>query len=355
MEKATASKRNYGIDGLRMVSMLMIVILHSMGHGGVLKNLDPSSASYRIAWLIEAAAYCAVNCYAMISGYVGFRSRFKLSNLVLLWLQVTFYSVGITLLQAFTSNTPITVDMMLKAFTPVMSNTYWYFTAYCGMFFFTPLVNAAVEHMEKRQLQLALAGIVVLYSICVTMKGIDIFEISAGYHALWLIIVYAVGAYIGKYRPLQTWSKRRWLLVYMGSVLLPWGVHMLKNRFPDITSINLIQYTSPFILLAAFALLQLFSKLNVTGWVQKIIALFSAQSFGVYLIHDNNMIRKQLISGRLAHFASDGAIVMVVKVLLFALTIYIVCLLLDSVRHIVFQKLRIKAALERLEAKLIRK
>ena len=35
--KANIQTRNYGIDALRIVSMLMIVMLHVIGHGGVIK------------------------------------------------------------------------------------------------------------------------------------------------------------------------------------------------------------------------------------------------------------------------------------------------------------------------------
>ena len=45
----TETKRNYGIDLLRIVSMVMIVILHILGQGGVLDAADNLSPQY-IAW-----------------------------------------------------------------------------------------------------------------------------------------------------------------------------------------------------------------------------------------------------------------------------------------------------------------
>ena len=58
-------QRNYGIDLLRMFSMLLVVILHTEGHGGVLEAAQGHSVYW--AYLPEAFAYCAVNCYALIS------------------------------------------------------------------------------------------------------------------------------------------------------------------------------------------------------------------------------------------------------------------------------------------------
>ena len=70
MEQLTA-KRNYGIDALRIVSMFMIVILHTLGHGGILSSVS-----------IFSGKYCAVNCYALISGYVGINSKYRYSKII---------------------------------------------------------------------------------------------------------------------------------------------------------------------------------------------------------------------------------------------------------------------------------
>ena len=72
--------RNYGIDFLRMISMIMIVMLHTLGHGGILRSVSFLSVHYQIAWLLEVIAFGAVNTYAMISGFVSVDSHFKCSR-----------------------------------------------------------------------------------------------------------------------------------------------------------------------------------------------------------------------------------------------------------------------------------
>ena len=94
--------RNYGIDLLRLVSMLMVVTLHTLGHGGVLNMAAERAASgrvtnYAIAWLFEILAYGAVNIFVMITGYAYAKSKYKFSGLFVMWLQVFFYSLGIYL------------------------------------------------------------------------------------------------------------------------------------------------------------------------------------------------------------------------------------------------------------------
>lgn len=79
-------KRNYGIDFLRILSMLMVVFLHVLLQGGILGAAKPNSINYWTAWFLEIACYCAVNCFALTSGYVMCRSRPKFSRLGGLWL-----------------------------------------------------------------------------------------------------------------------------------------------------------------------------------------------------------------------------------------------------------------------------
>ena len=83
----TEERRNYGIDLLRIVSMNMIVMLHVLGIGSFLDNVEGITIEYATMWFLETASLCAVNCFALISGYVGFGRKFKLSKLMQLWIE----------------------------------------------------------------------------------------------------------------------------------------------------------------------------------------------------------------------------------------------------------------------------
>lgn len=337
MELKTTTKRNYGIDLLRIVSMFMIVILHTLGHGKALAGAELMSANYKIIWLLESAAYCAVNCFALVSGYVGLRSRFRLSGIVLLWLQVVFYHAIFTIFWALMENRPID---FVAAFTPVRSGAYWYYTAYFGISFFVPLVNAALEQLDRRTALMAAVGMVVLFSVYPTLTGEDFFKLDGGYHVVWLLVIYILGACLKKYEPLKNWGKGVWALVYAGAVLLSWGGLLLKNM--GLTTINLIRYTSPTILLAAVALVMLFAKLEPAGRAQKCIALVSPLTFGVYLIHDSLFVRTTFISGRLASAAAGSSMLMLAKVLCFAAAVFVICLVIEYARTALFKALRVK-------------
>ena len=48
MEKKIQHARNYGLDLLRMIAMLMVVVLHILGKGGVLSACEPLSGQYEL-------------------------------------------------------------------------------------------------------------------------------------------------------------------------------------------------------------------------------------------------------------------------------------------------------------------
>ena len=75
-------ERNMGVELFRIVSMILVVMLHVLGHGGVYARTELLSDNYKVAWFMEAFAYCSVNCYALISGYANVKSGFKFRRFV---------------------------------------------------------------------------------------------------------------------------------------------------------------------------------------------------------------------------------------------------------------------------------
>ena len=85
--------RNYGIDFLRILSMFFVLLLHILNQGGVIASSEKLSLGYNLSWFIETCAYCAVNCYALISGFIGYKSKHKYSNIINLYIQTAFYAL----------------------------------------------------------------------------------------------------------------------------------------------------------------------------------------------------------------------------------------------------------------------
>ena len=88
--------RNLGVDALRCVSMLLIVCLHIMNRGGAIPGTAARGAL--LLYPLRILASSAVNIYALISGYVMLRSRFRPARVLELWLQVWVINVVVGLI-----------------------------------------------------------------------------------------------------------------------------------------------------------------------------------------------------------------------------------------------------------------
>lgn len=356
-----SEKRNYGIDLLRITAMVMVAILHTIMQGGAISGLTPQTNQYKAAWFLEIAAYCAVNCYALISGYVGIRAKYKYSNFAVLWLRVVFYTISITIVYAVFFPGTVGPAQWLGAFFPVMGYQYWYFTEYLGLFLFIPLLNMGMNALSRRQARTLIVGLIFGFSFLQTLFcGLrfetfptNAFVTSSGYSALWLIVLYVIGAYLGKYRVLEKWPVWKLFLGYAFLCVSTWLFKMGMRTSSSELLLNskmdsaLVSYISPTILGAAIFLVLLFERLRLSVTVKKIVAFLSPCAFSVYLIHTNKLVWNNLIDGLFEGYASLRTVLYVPAILGSALAIFAVCITIDLGREWIFRKLRVKERLER--------
>ena len=339
--------------------MLMIVILHVLKHGGVLDSTETFSVEYRTAWFIEICAYCAVNCYALISGYVGLYSRHKYSSLIVLWLRVVFYSAGITIIFRVLHLSNANIKGILLTFFPMLRMQYWYFTAYFLLFLFIPILNSAILNISKYQLRIAIMAILfftsIIFPIANTFLIGDIWNLGGGYTPIWLMILYIIGGYIRKYGLFRNKKAICFLVSYFISVLFTWGfqwiMQIVTKRFLGEVRYDgmWISYISISVLISAVSLLLLFERIQFKALPIKIISIISPLTFSVYLIHDNTLIREHFIKDKFIWITNYSAPVQVVLILSVAVAIYIICIAIDYVRELLFKGLRVKNLVTRAE------
>jgi len=353
-----SDKRNYGIDLLRILSMGMVLMLHVLGAGGVLGSTAPTSGNYAVAWLLETAAYGAVNCYALISGFVGYRSRVRYTNIALLWIQVALISVAVH--AGFMIADPASADgiTLLRAFFPVINNYGWYFTCYFALFFFMPLLNHAITTMKEKDLKTLCGSVFGILSLLGTASTKDIFQLQDGYSVIWLGALYLLGGCIARFGWFTGIKKWKLLCLYTGSTLIAWGAKLLleQNFFPWINQFTysevLIRYKSPTILVASLALLLLFSSLKIPKFLKYTVSFLAPAAFGVYIIHMHPQIWNRAIVGQFSGLAGDNPGVMVLKILGAVILLYLVFSLVELVRVYLFRLLKIKERLGNLEEKM---
>ena len=345
-------KRNYGIDLLRLTAMCFVAALHIIGIGGVIAGSELLSGQFLTAQLLRIAMLCAVDCYALISGYVGWDRKPRLSGLATLWLKAVAFCLIITAL--FARSHEFDSDTWLSALLPVTTGQYWYLTAYAGLFLLMPILNFAVRNMPKKELTCTLSGILLLFCILPISPLTDAFYLHDGYSVLWLAVMYLLGGYLGKYELLGRLSAGKWLLLFGFSAVFAWAPRMAALGLRPILWYNaygniLIEYTSPSIVLAAVSLLAVFSRLRLANWAERLATRLSPHSFGVYLLHAHPLVFRYVLENRFVHLGTGTIPALLGTVLCWSLVICAAGLAADLLLTGLMKLLRLDRLIKKLD------
>lgn len=341
MEK---SSRNYGIDLLRVFSIFLVAILHILGHGGAI-GTTTSLWHFSAVWFLEIFAYPAVNCFVLISGFVGYRGdnyTLRLRNIISMFFTVVFYSAGICILLQLIDPNLVTFGDIKDSFFPILKEQYWFYSSYLGVFLLSPIINFFVCKASAKQLYLS--SLVVFFFSLVTLET-NAFNLNSGYSVIWFLFLYLIGASMKKHDIPSRFSGKFCILTLSIAFLCTWFPKILfpltKSSFLSGHADYFISYTSPTVLLMAIAWLCLFSKLKFHKFLQKFISFFSSSAFSVYLIHDNRYIRKHFISSSFCFVNEYHPVILILIVISSAVAILISCTLIDQLRIFLFRILKI--------------
>lgn len=351
--------RNHGIDLLRNISMIMITVLHVLGHGGVLESVMPLSVKYGVVWFVELLAYCAVDVYAIISGYVGYGKDQRFNRLIQLQMQVLFYTLVTTLAFIALDREAVSMRTVVSAIFPVAFNVYWYYSAYFCLFFFMPFINLAVEKFSQDILKRLLLFLFLIFSLLPTVLSSDYGMTVGGRSALWLFIMYTLGAYIRKYGVEETDRSQNKLLVgYAGCVIVTWSSKLILEYVTTIVfgkpllGNYLLSYTSPAIVFAAIFLVLFFSRAKAGSKLIRISSFFSPLTFGVYLLQEEPLVRQTFIYNKFCWIGESSTILIPFIVVGIAVTIWIVSSFVEKGRTLIFEKMKIPVLCAWLEKRL---
>lgn len=345
--------RQVNIELFRIMTMVMIVLFHFLAHGGVLDAVVPFSTAYYFCWSLMGLCYIAVNGYVLVTGYFQITSSFKLKKLVILILETFFYSMVIYVCLCASSKIEFTTSGFLTAVFPVINSEYWFVTIYVGLYILSPFLNWPLQRINKRQHFALIAVLLLLFSIWPSFAFLSVgLNFGGGFGIAWFIVLYCIGAYIRKY---YTPGKDlvKWCVTYVVfAAALPlskFGIaHVTEALFGGLLpDSQFYTYNSILVVGASVSMFVIFLHFDIKNrTAAKAILFLSSSTFGVYLIHDNPLIREKMW-GKLqvyTYLQEKGFILFMAAVVCL---IYLGCTALDKVRMILFKKLNESRRLDR--------
>lgn len=137
-----------------------------------------------------------------------------------------------------------------------------------------------------------------------------------------------------------------WLFKFVIEV----GVKLALGK--TISANYFISYISPTIFFSAVFLFLFFEKLRVGANFAKVIKFFSPAAFGVLLLHLAPVVFERYIESSFGVYASFNPVLMTAAVIGTAIGIWLICSLVDRLRMLLFDVLKIKKLSQIMEDKL---
>ena len=272
--------RNSNFELLRIVSMFMILTLHSRFEDIVANYDGIIDANHVCKFFFEALSIVGVNLFVLISGYFGIKLKMK-SIINLLW-QIVYIAVicviiryGISIYQ----DTPLAFN--IKWLFPV-TNIVWFVPCYIMLMLFSPVLNAFIEKSPTRFLIIYTAG---LYIISYYWSSIwNMIGGFGGYSWGWFIILYFTGRIINRLNTEKRLpAKWKMLLVYFILSVLMVLIALSQNKIPIGRSLLWV-YDFPLVYFSSICLFMFF-VIPPNLDTSKVINWLAKSAFAVLLLH----------------------------------------------------------------------
>ena len=320
--------RDSNFELLRIILMLFIVMHHIIS-----SVIAPGFSSKGFA-CIDVIFHTAVIVFVLISGYFGINLRIK--ALLSLILQVTFYSLLLTLLGVYVFRLGSPIDI-IKSLLPVSGNYYWFITVYVELLLLSPFVNKLLVHLSNQQYK----SLIVILAFLIFWVGLlRKTNISIdGKNIVYFIFIYIVGGGIRRISLLDEKSKfltNRFhflilllsLIVLGGGYLLP-ETHSLFIHFMAYTYV----YNSPFLLILSISIFCLFRNLSFKN---NIINYLASSSLAIYLIHEHPLMREIIYVKPFMKIIYMNSYYLFGTIIIFSILLSVICMLMDKIRVFIF-------------------
>lgn len=201
------------IELLRILAIVLIVMMHAAGY--ITKSSCDTNRMVLAA--INVVGNMGVTVFVLISGFFGI--RFRWSGLLRLWLVMLFYAVGILAFKVSMNEAVVDAAAVIKALTPVTSQTWWFMTCYVILYLLSPFVNLLVERLSRRQLLTLLGIMTFFYVLSPTFLLHELTDDMHGKGLPNMLTAYLLGRYVARWG-WPSWFERHCGTLYLAIVVV---------------------------------------------------------------------------------------------------------------------------------------
>lgn len=344
--------RNSSFELMRIVSMIFIVIGHTLSWGGVTDSANDFLKL--IIYIIYALIVVHVNSFVLLTGYYQVQSKFKIKkviNILILMLFYRFFCLIIAINLDWIQYVGIK-DLILKI-VPLSNFSYWYLNVYIVLYLISPYLNVFVNNTSKKKYGILLIILFIFCSIITRTTMQEFIANEDGYSLMHFIFMYLVGGYLRKYdgtisfkvlnKRITTVDKSNiFLIIYFIAGIIKFLLNYLgtnNNILPEFVNIRLnysfdrLIYDDPLVILQSISYFLFFKNLKIKSSAINTLSLATNE---VYLFHMNQSFRKNLYL-MLGLNLSNYTIKNVPKIIWVVMQIYFIGIIIFFVRTFIIK------------------
>lgn len=302
--KEAIKKRNSSVELLKIIAIILIITNHVvqslvepstfLSVNDYLLDITKATVDPQLLILVFLRSFGTIGnlLFFICSSWFLLESKTikikKIANIFLNVILISLIILGIVLLIRKGNIDSITI---VKQFFPITFNNNWYITCYLLFYSIHPLINAAIERLDKKtHFYYAIVG-GFLY------LGIDYLIGQSHYYAstlvVWIVIYFSI-AFVKKYYRDFFESRTKGLIMFaiglLGHLLVIGANNFLGLKI-DLFSKTMLHWNtscSPFLVLEAVGLFVIFKTFNISS---KVVNYISSTSLLIYLFHENFLLR----------------------------------------------------------------
>lgn len=339
--------RESNFELMRIISMFLIIIWHILIHGNVINNC----ANPGVKVFLEISMFFIlihVNSFVILTGYFQSASSFKKEKLIKLVVQVITYSSIITLIGL---NMGWDGDFrritIFNSFLPSVLGNYWFIVAYLIVYIFSDYINKFIHSLSKPEYKKLLFIGFLIFSVIPFVSGMKLLY-NDGYNFYSFIYLYMVGGYLRMYPLKESYhfkqmsiKKYRYIIIFLFVIcgLLNYFINDFAYKIVGFNEFYAevanrifgthLVYSTPFAIIQSICFFELFKTIKIRN---RLINYISSTVFGIYLLHDNIIIKNnvyRMLGLKKSVFVSFKTVPYVIFI---ALIIFISCCLIELIR-----------------------
>lgn len=320
-------KREFGLDLLRSVAMLMVVAMHFPMLTGFFAS-DVHGFNHVFSGAVKAFAGSGLNCFWLLSGYLlATKTEFRAGRFfgLLGW---TFLYSWLSLGCLVLAGEPVAGAGILRYVFPVPGGGYWFVEVYLALLLLVPALNAAIGALSRKATVFTLGAVSLLESVLPTV-GVETFN-PGSFGLGWAMALYAVGAAVRVHALPRVFDHGGFVLTSAGVLFAAaFGMAAVAKLLWGVAPYDCTDYNFPLTAVLSFAVFNFFRSIEIgSDSIPARLATFCGPSvFAVYLIHVSPAARKLVWPYLAGDFTSP---LYPVRYVLSVFAVFAVCTMIDK-------------------------